>query len=152
MSIAAISPQPRLDARTDLTLNERLVALLFREHVTRAELAEQLRLTPAAITRRIQGEIDWRLSELNAVAERLSTTVGYLLGETDDDRRPAHLRVAETTPATDVTEAAVFGLDSVPPEGFEPPTYGSEIPWIPDTADELLLWCTFSTPIAELGH
>lgn len=89
----------RFDPRSEVTLNERLVALLFRRNVTQARLALLLDLASPAITRRMRGEIDWRLAELQIVAEHLGTTVGYLLGETDDDRRPEHLFRNDETPA-----------------------------------------------------
>lgn len=58
---------------------------------------------------------------MKAVAVVGDTTVGYLIGETDDARRPEHLRSMKKAPTADAMEASV----AVPPEGIEPPTYGT---------------------------
>ncbi len=49
------------------------------------------------------------------------TLLRYEMGETDDDRRPEHLRSMKKAPTADAMEASV----AVPPEGIEPPTYGT---------------------------
>ncbi len=73
----------------------------------------------------------WYNDELIAIAAVLNITGGYLLGETDDDRRPAHMRKYGEAPTASAMEtsrvrsAAGADWQSVPPEGFEPPTYGT---------------------------
>lgn len=62
------------------------------------------------------------MDELVDTARVLDTTVHYLLGMTDEDRRPAHLHTNKTAPTAEAMGAVVR---SVPPEGFEPPTYGT---------------------------
>ena len=99
-------------------LNERIVGMLFRRKRTRRDLALLLGLAAPAVTRRINGEIDWRVSELRAIADYLGSSVSYLVGEADDDRRPAHM---QNGPTADAIEP----FRSVPPTGVEPATYGT---------------------------
>lgn len=77
-------------------LTGRLLALLMRRRVTKARLADAIGVSASGVTRRLQGTIEWNLSEVRIASELLTTTVGYLLGETDDDRRPEHLRADAT--------------------------------------------------------
>ena len=119
MSISFLADH-RSDA-TDVT-GERIAALMFRHKLTVTTLATAIGKGRASISTKVNGHARWFLDELVDVAEVLDTSVGYLLGETDDDRRPAHLRHKEEAPTA---EAMRTYVRSVPPEGFEPPTFGT---------------------------
>lgn len=73
-------------------LNERIVGLMFRYNHTVSSLAASINKGRASISTKLHGHACWYLDELVLVAKALNTTVGYLLGETDDDRRPEHMR------------------------------------------------------------
>ena len=67
---------------------------MFRHRMTVTSLAAAIRKGRASISLKVNGNARWYLDELVLVAGALDTTVGYLLGETDDDRRPAHMQKA----------------------------------------------------------
>ena len=104
----------------DIT-SERMAALMWRHNYTVTSLAAAIGKGRVSISTKMNNHKRWYMDELVAIAEVLYTTVGYLLGETDDDRRPEHLRTKKKAPTAEAMEASV----AVPPEGFEPPTYGT---------------------------
>lgn len=110
----------KAEEHVDVT-GERIAALMFRHRYTVTSLASAIGKGRAAISTKVHGHARWFLDELVAVAEALDTTVGYLLGETDDDSRPAHMNVQKMAPTAD----AMGAMSIVPSEGFEPPTYGT---------------------------
>ena len=117
------------DEQKDIT-GERITALMFRHRYTVSSLAAAIGKGRAAISTKVHGHTRWYGDELVAIAAVLNTTVGYLLGETDDDRRPAHMSRYKDAPTASAVEAsrdlvAANAFHSVPPEGFEPPTFGS---------------------------
>src|SRR5690554_643769 len=71
---------------------ERIAALMWRHKYTVKGLADAIGKGRASVSTKVNGHARWFLDELIAVAEVLDTTVGYLLGETDNDARPEHLR------------------------------------------------------------
>lgn len=130
MSLTLPYEVPGQASAEDQITNERLVGLMFRRKAKRGDLARLLSLANPAITRRMSGEIDWRVQELRTVARYLDTSVGYLLGETDDDGRPVRSLESRETSTASAVEAsrdrvAANAFHSVPPEGFEPPTFGT---------------------------
>jgi transcriptional regulator with XRE-family HTH domain len=67
-----------------------LAAELARAGVEQKDIAEVLGYHPSMITKRMKGDIEWRLSELQAIAAHLKVPVAALI---DDD--PAASPVAE---------------------------------------------------------
>lgn len=63
--------------QADVGMNIRVA--LLRRGVVASVLGEHLGLSPAAISRRLSGEVDFRLGELQATAAFLETTVEQLL-------------------------------------------------------------------------
>ncbi len=68
-------------------------AELARRGVRQMDIAELLGLHPSQITSRINGDIDWRLSELQAMAAHLNVPISRLIDEpvtnTDPTDQPA---------------------------------------------------------------
>lgn len=69
---------------TDPTL-ARLQHLLDRQGVTRAEFARRLGLSRQAVTNRMNGRADWRLSWLREVADVLGADVQVFFIERGQD-------------------------------------------------------------------
>lgn len=66
------------------TLTGRLLGLMMQRRVTKARLAAEIDVSASGVTRRLQGKTEWNLVEIVRAARLLSTSVGYLLGETDE--------------------------------------------------------------------
>jgi transcriptional regulator with XRE-family HTH domain len=56
-------------------------AELARRGLKQVDVAEKLGIDPAQVGRRMNGDIDWRLSELQAVAAMLEVPVSALVDE-----------------------------------------------------------------------
>ena len=82
---------------------ERIAALMWRHSSTVTSLAAAIGKGRVSISTKMNSHARWYNDELVDIARVLDTTVGYLLGETDDDRRPDHLPRYENSPATEVT-------------------------------------------------
>lgn len=78
---------------------ERIAALMWRKSLSISSLASKLGKDRAQVSRKMHGHARWYADELIDAAAVLGTTVGYLLGETDDDRRPSHMPGYEETPS-----------------------------------------------------
>lgn len=63
--------------QTDLSANIR--AELARRGKSQGDLAELLGITRQGVSQRLLGRVDWRISELQAIAAMLGTTVGQLV-------------------------------------------------------------------------
>lgn len=61
------------------TVAGNLRAELARRDLTQQEIADQLGISSVQVSRRMRGEVDWRLSELEAVAELLGLGLRDLL-------------------------------------------------------------------------
>ena len=79
---AAVEEAP--DART----GERAHVLMWRLGMTQTEVGRRLSLDSTALGRKLRGIRPWYLREIVSLAEILSTSVAYLIGETDDPRPP----------------------------------------------------------------
>ncbi|WP_414531139.1 helix-turn-helix domain-containing protein [Leucobacter chromiiresistens] len=93
--------------------------LLWRAHMSVASLARQIGRDRSAFSLKLNGHRRWYLDELIEIAAELDTSVGFLLGETDDDRRPEHLQSTQKAPT-----ASAVGADGVGRAGLEPATDG----------------------------
>jgi predicted transcriptional regulator len=60
-------------------------AELARGGVTQADVASWLGLNQAAISKRLRGVIDWRLGELQVIAEKLGVPIARLIEEPADE-------------------------------------------------------------------
>ena len=63
--------------QTDLSANIR--AELARRGKSQGDLAQLLGITRQGVSQRLLGRVDWRISELQTIAEMLGTTVGQLV-------------------------------------------------------------------------
>ena len=83
--------------------------------LTKKGLAEELGLSVATASRKLNGHIEWTARELVQLAEVLNTTVAYLIGEVGDPARK--MKNGLTRVESDRSEL-VAGA------GFEPTTSG----------------------------
>lgn len=88
--------------------------------MSQTRLARTLGITPAGISRRMNGGAEWGLSETRRIAEILDTTVAFIAGETDDPARPDSLGHNAEAPAASAAGASDDG--SVGRTGLEPVT------------------------------
>jgi len=58
-----------------------LAAALARTGTEQKDIAELLGFHPSMITKRMRGDVEWRLSELQAIAAHLGVPVSALLDE-----------------------------------------------------------------------
>lgn len=66
-------------------LGERLKEKRLEAKLKQSDIAQILGVNPASIMRYESGERDPKATDLQKIAQALNTTVGYLLGETDED-------------------------------------------------------------------
>lgn len=86
-------------------LNENVTTLLFRMGWHRKDLAAAIGTSGASISRKLNGQNDWTIPEVEQMASALNVEVGQLLGELpdfnvwrarrDSNPRPSDLFVAE---------------------------------------------------------
>ena len=77
---------------------ERIALLLWRNNMAVASLAREIGKDRSLISLKMNNHRRWYLDELLDVAEVLDTTVGYLLGETNEDRRSSIVAQMQNTP------------------------------------------------------
>lgn len=65
----------------NLTVGLRIAGLLRANRLTQADLGAELRLDRAAVSRRINGRISWKLDELALAAGLLGVPVADLMAE-----------------------------------------------------------------------
>lgn len=73
------SPPGGARFRTDAQVGEILRLETWRQRMPQQRLAEALGVDPAAVSRRLRGEIAWKLTDLNAAAELLGLDVTAFL-------------------------------------------------------------------------
>lgn len=73
---------------TEMNVLERIRALMAERSVKQNDLAATLGVSEAVVSRLLSGERKLAAAELGAIADRLRTTTGYLLGRTTADVRP----------------------------------------------------------------
>jgi transcriptional regulator with XRE-family HTH domain len=73
---------------TEMNVLERIRALMTERNVKQNDLAATLGVSEAVVSRLLNGERKLSAAELGAIADRLRTTTGYLLGRTTADVRP----------------------------------------------------------------
>lgn len=61
------------------TTGDNIAAEMKRRRVSQAKLAAHLGISQAAVSARLRGAVDWRLSEITATAELLGVTVPSLI-------------------------------------------------------------------------
>ena len=100
--------------------SERIVTLCWRAGITPTALGRRIRRDSATMSLKMNGLRKWSLDDIVRIAEALDTTAGYLLGETDDSRRPTHMKDGSTAHATEPSRVE-------PPTGIEPVTYSLRV-------------------------
>lgn len=73
---------------TEMNVLERIRALMAERGVRQNDLAATLGVSETAMSRLLKGGRKLSAAELGAIADRLRTTTGYLLGRTSADVRP----------------------------------------------------------------
>ncbi len=73
---------------TEMNVLERIRAKMTERNVKQNDLAATLGVSEAVVSRLLNGERKLSAAELGAIADRLRTTTGYLLGRTTADVRP----------------------------------------------------------------
>ena len=96
-------------------VNTRIHGQLFAVRMTKKDLAVALGLSVATASRKLNGHIDWTVTELVRLADVLNTSVAYLVGETPETHRK--MKNGLTRLESDRSEL-VAGA------GFEPTTSG----------------------------
>lgn len=84
----------------DIITGRRIHQLLWDRRLKQTQLAELLGMQQSGVGKKLRGERAWSLDELHTIASAFGTTVAYLIGESDV---------------------------SVPPEGFEPSAFCSQV-------------------------
>ncbi|WP_084485867.1 helix-turn-helix domain-containing protein [Humibacter albus] len=101
---------------SNLISGERVAALMWRQKLSQRRLGLAIGVDPALLGKKLRGGRPWYLHEAKALAELLGVSLGYLMGETDEET-PAHGGM-QKAPASSETGATVAGT------GFEPATSG----------------------------
>ena len=81
--------EPSRQSSVNQTISERVLVLLFRQHLSQSSLARQLGMAPNNLNRRIRGTTEWTPSDLVHLAKVLDTSTSFLVGETDEPQRDA---------------------------------------------------------------
>jgi putative transcriptional regulator len=63
---------------TEKRRNERLVRIMERRGITRQQLAEMLAISVKTLIRKINGKLDWLLTECRRIARFFGTTIAHL--------------------------------------------------------------------------
>ena len=72
----------------DELVGARAHALMWGQKITQTALAPAFGITQSALAKKLRGKNGWSLADLSILAEKLETTIAYLVGETDDPNRP----------------------------------------------------------------
>lgn len=68
----------------DAYVGRRVFHLMWDRKMTQTTIATALGVQQPALSKKLRGERGWGIDELVTVASELSTTVAYLVGETDE--------------------------------------------------------------------
>ena len=71
------------------TASANIRAELARADVSQSAVADLLGISPGQVSARIQGRIEWRLSEVQAIAAHLNVPIGKLVEDEPADASPA---------------------------------------------------------------
>jgi len=85
------SPAEGARYRTDVEVGEIVRLEMWRQRMPQQRLAEALGVDPAAVSRRLRGEIAWKLSDLNITAKLLGLNVTAFLANTPAQPAPAEV-------------------------------------------------------------
>ena len=69
-----------------ISFGEKIAALRKSNKLSQTDLAKQLNTSVSVISRYERDEMNQSIDTAKRLADLLNTTVGYLLGETEDDR------------------------------------------------------------------
>lgn len=75
----------------DAATGRRIHQLMWDRKMTQAAFGESVGMSQASVAKKLRGAQKWSLAELRAVAASLSTTIGYLVGETPENGKLPHL-------------------------------------------------------------
>lgn len=68
----------------DVQVGKRIHTLMWDQRIKNKEIAELLGLDPTAVGKKLRAEQKFSIEQLSVIAPRLRTTIGYLVGETED--------------------------------------------------------------------
>lgn len=86
---------PSRDA--DAEVGKRAHMLIWGSNQTQGKVAKAIGMSSDSLGRKLKGERGWAIAEVIAIAEVLHTSVGYLVGETEDPH-PHHTGEGQTEP------------------------------------------------------
>lgn len=121
--------EPKLEYTVHELTSQRVNYLLFLNHLSQKTLALRIGVSPVQFNKKMNGVSRWAVEDIVAIADALGVSVPYLIGrEPIDSARPVTLRQDKEAPTASAVKASsvVSSINgTVPPEGFEPPTYGT---------------------------
>ncbi len=89
----------------DAEVGRRVHMIMWDRRVTQTALGRLVGLDQSSLGKRLRGERGWSLDDLRAVAGALGTTIGYLVGESEepqpdgpDEGSESHLRESNPRP------------------------------------------------------
>lgn len=108
----------------DRYIGERVHTLMFRNHITQAQLGKVLGTSQTGVARRLRGQISWKSTDLVLAARTLNSSVGYLVGEVAEwapwgsNPRPADYKgdgwTLEGDAVDDIELAQIISIDQAP--------------------------------------
>ena len=72
----------------DVSVGKRVHTLMWEQRIKNKEIAELLGLDPTAVGKKLRAEQKFSLEQLAQVANRLDTTIAYLVGESTELHPP----------------------------------------------------------------
>mgnify|MGYP001091422218 CR=1 FL=1 len=101
--------------------------LLLNGNMSQKELAMALGVTPNKLNHKLVERSRWSVEDLLALSDFFGVSLDFLVGRTSIEEA---VPVNERTSTAEAVEVQSVHLSprpngSVPPEGFEPPTYGT---------------------------
>lgn len=106
----------------DAELGQRAHMLIWSEGRKQGEVAAKIGMSSGSLGLKLKGQRGWALAEVKAIAAELSTTVAYLVGETDD---PKNVGLAGIEPTRSTVESPRFNnpIVSLPERRAEKSTH-----------------------------
>ena len=68
----------------DVEIGRRVHQLMWDQHVTQTVFADRVSMDQSSVAKRLRGKLGWNARQLLSAAAALNTTVGYLVGETEN--------------------------------------------------------------------
>jgi transcriptional regulator with XRE-family HTH domain len=105
----AMTFTPDLEPVADVVIGSRIAHIMWLDDVTQTQMASDMRMDQATLSRKLRGERKWSAAEIVRASKVLRIRIAWLFGE--------------------VPEARSDGVESVRPKGLEPLTFWSVVCW-----------------------